>query len=51
LEIVPYEDLTEEEKQINDHEQEVSGVALNDDESIVRYTGVTKSRIFWMSTV
>jgi hypothetical protein len=49
VEMVTYDDLTQEEKEFHDHEFEVSGVALNDDERIVRYTGATKSGIFWMA--
>ena len=49
VEKVAYKDLTEEEKDVHDHELEVSGVALNEYECIVRYVGSRKTGIWWMA--
>jgi hypothetical protein len=49
VDIVDYIDLTKEEKDIHDNEQEVSGITLNEDECIVRYVGITKTAIWWMT--
>ena len=49
VDIVAYVDLTEEEKEIHDHEIEVSGIPLDETECIVRYVGIEKTGIWWMA--
>jgi hypothetical protein len=42
-------DFTEKEKTTQKHEFFCSGIPLNDEECIVRYTGINKSAIWWMA--
>ena len=49
VDIVAYEDLTEEEKEIHDHEIEVSGIPLDETGCFVCYIGIKKTAIWWMA--